>query len=145
VLPLPSFALVFLLAGLGLNPWFLALSASLGATIGEITGFIVGAGGRKLAEKRQEKKKGILGFFKKDWFDKAKSWSDNRGIFVVIVLFAATPLPHDVVGILAGAIGYDVRKFLGATFIGKMIMFSFLAWAGFFGIDMIMELLGSGI
>jgi len=140
ILPLPSFALVFFMAGLGFDPWLLALAASLGAAIGEVTGYLLGAGGRRVAEVH-DRRKVWLGMFRTNWLEKAQRWSERRGFFAVIVLFAATPLPHDVAGILAGAIGYDIKKFIGATFIGKMVMFSLLAWAGLFGIEWVLELM----
>ncbi|RLI98276.1 MAG: hypothetical protein DRO99_01095 [Candidatus Aenigmatarchaeota archaeon] len=140
--PLPGFALVFFLAGTGLNPWFLAISGGLGAAAGELTGYFIGMGGRKVAEGRRDK--GILSrmFGKKGMLEKASEWSKRRGTFLAIFIFAATPLPDDVTGIIAGAIGYDIRNFFLASFMGKLVMFSVLAWGGYLGTEWVLDIMG---
>ncbi|MFH1294492.1 MAG: VTT domain-containing protein [Candidatus Aenigmatarchaeota archaeon] len=121
MLPLPSILAVFL-AGAFLNPWVVGLTAGLGAAIGELTGYLIGRGGRKVAEKKQHK-----------WLKRTKHLIKKRGIFPVLVVFAATPLPDDAAGIVAGLLNYDWRKFLLASFIGKSVMNICVAWAGFYG------------
>jgi membrane protein YqaA with SNARE-associated domain len=121
ILPVPSFLAVFA-AGSLLNPWLVGLIAGIGAALGELTGYILGMGGRKALEARYKRDIGRL-----------KKVMEKYGMFPLLVLFAATPLPDDLVGILAGIIRYNVKKFLLATLIGKVIMHVGLAWAGFFG------------
>jgi membrane protein YqaA with SNARE-associated domain len=121
ILPVPSFLAVFA-AGSLLNPWFVGLAAGTGAALGELTGYALGIGGRKALESRYKKEIGT-----------AKRIMERYGMFPIIVLFAATPLPDDVVGILAGVIRYDIRKFLLAALAGKVLMNLGLAWAGFYG------------
>lgn len=121
MLPLPSIFVVFL-AGAFLNPWLVGLAAGMGAAIGELSGYLIGRGGRKVAEKKHHK-----------WLKKTKHWIKKRGIFPVLVVFAATPLPDDVAGIVAGLLNYDWRKFILASFIGKAAMNICVAWAGFYG------------
>lgn len=129
--PVPSFSLVFIL-GAVLNPWLLGISAAAGASLGELTGYGLGFGGRALSQKKLKK-----------WFNLADKWRKKHGFFAVIVIFAATPLPMDVVGILSGTIKYDVKRFLLAVFIGKLAISWVLAWGGFFGIKQILEIFGS--
>jgi membrane protein DedA with SNARE-associated domain len=144
-IPIPGFAIIFFMPGLGFDPWLLALFGAAGAAIGEITSYIIGVGGRKIADKR--KKEGLTEkvFRKKTLIEKAEEWSKKRGIFPVIILFAATPLPFDIVGLVAGVIRYDAKKFLLATFIGKFIIFSVIAWAGLFGMEWLLQTLAGGI
>lgn len=132
-LVVPVFMFVFA-AGALLNPWLIGLSAGLGATIGELTSYGIGLGAEKIIELK-EKKYG-------KWLDRAEKWFEKHGAFPIIILFAATPLPHDIVGLLCGVLRYDVKKFLLATFIGKFVMYSVLAWSGFFGIQWILSLFG---
>ena len=141
-IPVPGFAVIFFMPGLGFDPWLLALFGAAGAAVGEITSYAVGLGGRKVAEKR---KKGISEkvLKKKTLIEKAEDWSRKRGMFPVIILFAATPLPFDILGIVAGVVRYDPRKFLLATFIGKLILFSVISWAGLFGMEWLLATLGS--
>ncbi len=120
-LPVPSFLAVFT-AGSLLNPWIVGLAAGIGAALGELTGYVLGVGSRRVLKSRYEKEIRV-----------AKNIMERYGMFPIIVLFAATPLPDDIVGILAGVIRYDIRKFLMAAIIGKIIMNLGLAWAGFYG------------
>lgn len=121
ILPVPAY-MVVIAAGAYLNPWLVGIVAGAGATIGELTGYGVGFGGRKIVEKKHRK-----------LLEKSKRWAERHGMFPLLVLFAATPLPDDVVGLLAGVIKYNIKRFLTATFIGKVIAHVALAWAGAFG------------
>jgi membrane protein YqaA with SNARE-associated domain len=122
-LPVPGF-LFILAASPFLNPWILGVVAGAGMAIGELTGYALGRGGNRAVKKRELKwlSKG------EEWFKKGK----GRG-FLFIVIFAATPLPDDITGILGGIFRYDWKMFLLAAFIGKTIMNLALAFAGFYG------------
>ena len=132
ILPIPSFIVVFTFASV-LNPWLLGLVAGAGATIGELTGYGLGRGGREVLEKRYGK-----------WFKKAEKWAQDKGVFPIVILFAATPLPSDIMGAFCGMIEYDVRKFLLASFIGKTILHLIIAWAGFFGMRYVLSFFVTG-
>jgi len=114
---------------LGLNPLLVGLSAGAGAAIGEFTGYAIGFGGRKVIEKK----------WKKD-IKKAEKLFQKYGGFWVILLFAATPLPDDIVGILGGSLKYPLKKFFLASLIGKIILNLALAYAGFYSISWILNM-----
>jgi membrane protein YqaA with SNARE-associated domain len=128
--PLPSTFVVFG-AALFLDPLLLGLVGGLGAAIGEFTGYVIGAGGGKIIKRK----------WKKD-FKKAEKMFQKYGGFFIITLFAATPLPDDIVGILGGTLRYPLKKFFVATLIGKIILHLFLAYAGFYGINWVLEVFG---
>ncbi len=119
-IPVPSQLYVFLLAPV-LNPVLMSLAAGLGSAIGELTGYGIGLGGEKIIIKKYPQYKDSL----KAWKRKFK----ERG-FILLFLFAVTPLPDDIVGIVAGLLKYDVKKFLIAVFLGKTLMFLLVAYAG---------------
>jgi membrane protein YqaA with SNARE-associated domain len=125
--PLPSIFIVFFFASI-LNPFFLGVLSGFGSALGEFTGYIIGKGGRKLAEREDGK-----------WLKKSEKWVKKHGIFPVLILFAATPLPDDVVGIISGLINYDLKKFFLAVLIGKIILNLVVAYAGFYGIGWILK------
>ena len=129
-LPVPAFAVVFVFGAI-LNPWLVGLIAGIGAAIGELTGYVLGLGGREVLKRREDK-----------WFRKASKWSEKRGIFPVIILFAATPLPYDIIGILCGVIKYDLKKFFIATLIGKVAVSLAIAWAGFYSVSWVLAVFG---
>jgi membrane protein YqaA with SNARE-associated domain len=128
--PAPAFALTFLL-GSTLNPWLLGLSAGLGSAIGELTGYLLGYGGQEAFKKKYRK-----------WLTRASEFSQKRGMFPAILIIAASPIPTDIVGILAGVAKYRPWKFFLAMFIGKVIKYTLIAWAGFYGLGWIAGLFG---
>lgn len=129
-IPIPGFILVFA-AGRYLNPWFVGIAAGIGAALGELTGYGIGVGGKKVLEKKYGK-----------WIDKTKKYVEKYGIFWIVLAFAALPLPDDIIGLLAGIIRYDIKRFLIASIIGKIIMYLVLAWAGFYGISYVLSFFG---
>jgi membrane-associated protein len=134
IFPAPAFAINFILGGTpGFNPWLVGIVAGAGSTLGEVTGYGLGRGSRGLVEKRYGK-----------WLARAREWMERHGDFLIIVLFAATPLPHDVVGMLSGAVRYPFRRFLLATLMGKIIAGLALAWAGYYSIGWILGLFEIG-
>ena len=130
ILPAPTFLAVFA-AGSVLNPWLVGLFAGAGAAFGEITGYIVGLGGKQVIEKKHKK---LLG--------RTKKWLEAHGAFPIIILFAATPLPDDIIGIICGAIKYNWKKFFLASFIGKLALNLALAWGGFYGVQWVLTAFG---
>ena len=132
IFPAPSFVLI-ITSGAFLNPFLVALLASLGSTLGELTGYLIGYGSEMLLAKKVHIKKPGL----KKWAGKIMGMSKAYSLSFVIFLFALLPLPFDFVGIFCGTIKYDMRKFLAATFLGKLGKSLILAYAGFFGVHWI--------
>jgi membrane protein YqaA with SNARE-associated domain len=129
IFPLPAAAFVFG-AGAVLNPLILGIVAGLGAALGELVGYMFGWGGRKIS------KEAI-----KDKLEKARVVFEKYGGFFALIIFAATPLPDDIVGIVGGTLNYDIKKFFIAVFIGKTIFNLGLAFAGHYGINGILNYL----
>lgn len=132
ILPIPSFIFVFTL-GAVMNPWLVGISAGIGSALGELTGYALGKGGGNLIEIKYKKE-----------VEKYKKWIEKDKAFLLIVLFAATPLPDDVVGILCGVFDYNLKKFVIASIIGKCILNLVLAWGGFYGISWVLTFFGGG-
>ena len=132
IFPAPAFAINFILGGTpGFNPWLVGIVAGAGSAIGEITGYGVGRGSREVIEKKY-----------KHLLDRTRRWMEDHGDFLIIVLFAATPLPHDIVGMIAGAVEYPLKRFMLATLVGKIIAGVVLAWAGALSIGFFLEFFG---
>ena len=125
--PLPGYILIFIFGGI-LNPWFVALASALGWALGEGIAYGLGRGGGYIFKKKQEK-----------YFLRAKEWFEKNRGFAIIVIFATTPLPFDIVGIIGGTLNYNFKKFLLATFIGKLIAALILSFGGFYGIKWILN------
>jgi membrane protein YqaA with SNARE-associated domain len=130
IFPIPVVLITFTFATVA-NPVLVGIVAGVGNTIGELTGYYVGLGGRHVIKKREYA-----------WLKKAEQLAERRGPFFVILIFAATPLPSDVVGLLAGIIHYDMKRFLLATLIGKIFMNLMIAFAGFYGAAAVLTYFG---
>jgi membrane protein DedA with SNARE-associated domain len=133
-LPLPGFVAVFFMGSI-LNPWLVGIVSGIGAAIGELAGYWVGRGSRKVINARGRKEHA-------EWLDKGRKWIEKYKAFPIIVLFAATPLPDDVLGILLGAMEYDMKKFLVAMLVGKTVMCMALAFGGFYGAQWVLSIFG---
>lgn len=129
IFPAPSFVLI-ITSGAFLNPLIVALAASLGSTLGEFTGYLVGYEGKKLLQNKVHLRKPVY----KKWADKISKMAGTYKMPFVIFVFALLPLPFDFVGIFCGTIRYDTKKFFIATFLGKLGKSLLLAYAGFFGL-----------
>jgi membrane protein YqaA with SNARE-associated domain len=115
-LPIP-YLLIVARAGTFLDPLTLAVVAGVAATLGELTGYLVGLGGTGLVIRNK-------------WYGRAHDWICSYG-FWCIVFFACVPNPFfDAVGIAAGALRYSVWRFMLACFLGKFIKFLIAALIG---------------
>jgi len=128
--PLPAAIFVFSAGGF-LNPLILGVVAGFGAAMGEMTSYGVGFGGRKLILKKENVEK----------LEKITNFLKRRGTFFAIIFIASLPFfGGDLLGISAGFLKYDFKKFFLASFIGKSILHLIIAFAGFFGISWIKTL-----
>jgi uncharacterized membrane protein YdjX (TVP38/TMEM64 family) len=123
-IPIP-FALVIYFCGHFLNPLILGLITGKASTIGELSAYIAGRGGRKVIEAKYGHR-----------LDSVRKLIDRYGM-LVIFLFALLPLPDDLLLIPLGMIKYDIRKLITAMFFGKTIMCLVIAYAGFYSFSSI--------
>lgn len=116
VIPAPVILSAFI-GGSIYNPILVGLIVALGATIGELTGFMAGIGGQVAIKDHKH-------------FKSVEKWMTKSGFLTIFVL-AAIPNPlFDLAGIFAGATNYPIKKFLLATFLGKSVKFLGVALLG---------------
>lgn len=131
---IPTFSIIFLFSGFLKDPFqvfLLGTFSGLGSALGEITGYALGFSGRELISKDSER------------LEKIKKRINKYGV-VFIFLFAISPLPFDIIGIISGIIEYDFRKFIIATILGKIVKYLIICYAGFFSIGWILEIFRIG-
>ncbi len=89
-----------------------SLAGGIGAGLGKTLLFFLARSGRRLisSEKQDEFKRLVKVF--------------DRGIFMALLLFAATPLPDDIFYIPISITGYSIVKFFIAVSIGKTVITS---------------------
>ncbi len=132
ILPVPSFFVIFF-AGTILNPAAVGIIGGIGAAIGEMTAYAAGYGGRALIDR----KKAVSG----KHLNHVEKLFKKYGGVLIIFIFAVTPLPDDIIGLFCGAIKYNPKKFIIVSAAGKIILYLFLAYAGFYGWDMVSKYL----
>ncbi|RUM47147.1 MAG: hypothetical protein DSY37_03600 [Hyperthermus sp.] len=100
-------------ASSGLSPLdkvLVALGGGLGAAIGKMIVFYIGRGvNRILSENTRENLDVFIEAFK-------------RGVFIAVFLFAALPIPDDVLYIPLGVAGYSPLLFFVAVMLGKIVL-----------------------
>ena len=129
--PVP-FTITIYAFGSTLDPPLLGLVCGLGSTIGEFSAYLVGRGGRELIDERYGRR-----------LEGAKMLVQRYGM-LVIFLFAALPLPDDLILIPLGMLRYSLRKALVAAFLGKVVMCVTIAYAGRFSFVLVRDLFESG-
>jgi uncharacterized membrane protein YdjX (TVP38/TMEM64 family) len=128
-LPVPGLIFVYSL-GSTLNPLALGLIAGPGAALGELVGYVAGYGSSA-----------VIDNFK--IYHRIEGWMRRYGA-IVITLLAAVPNPvFDAVGVAAGSLRMKWWRFLIATWIGKTIQCTLIAYAGAFSFNLVEKLLSN--
>jgi membrane protein YqaA with SNARE-associated domain len=131
-IPIPSTFVIFIIAAnTALDPLLIAVFAGLGAAIGELSGYLIGLGGRKVIGEKYKRKMDILmKLFK-------------RFGSIVIFVFALTPLPDDLLFIPLGVMRYKILHAFIPALIGKFVSNLIVAYAGRFLIFAIRDFFGA--
>jgi membrane protein YqaA with SNARE-associated domain len=113
IMPVPYIiALAILVVVLPINPLLVGISAGFGASIGELSAWLLGRGTSEMIEDTS---------YGKRLDSLAKLVKKGYGI-PLIIFFAATPLPDDLLLIVLGMVNYNIGYALVACFIGKIIL-----------------------
>jgi uncharacterized membrane protein YdjX (TVP38/TMEM64 family) len=116
ILPVPG---VLITASMGavFNPFWVAIAAGTGATLGEITGYLAGYSGQAVVER-------------KDLYEKMVRWMKRYGDVTILVL-AFIPNPaFDLAGIAAGVLRMPLYRFLFWCCLGKILKMMLFAYGG---------------
>ena len=124
ILPMPGILLLFAL-GASFNPFLIGIAGGAGGILGELTGYVAGYSGGSIVSKNQA-------------YINTVKWVRRWGAIVVFI-FSATPLPMDILGIVAGALRYPVWKFLLVGWVGKSLLYTGMALAGAWGWEMLVD------
>ncbi|MBU3904658.1 MAG: VTT domain-containing protein [Nanoarchaeota archaeon] len=128
----PLSALVAFAVALNLNPVVIALFAGVGSATGETVGFLFGSGSKQVLIKKHNKKIKEV----EKLFEKYRAWA-------VIMFISFMPIvPIDLMGIVSGVIGYDIKKFYIACLVGKTLRYLLIALVVYYGISFASETFG---
>jgi uncharacterized membrane protein YdjX (TVP38/TMEM64 family) len=121
VVPVPGWILVATLGAI-LNPILVGVVSGIGGTIGEMTGYLLGYGGRLAVENT-----GI--------YARMVYWMKRWGSATIFVL-ALIPNPFfDLAGITAGLLRFPIWKFLLYGAAGRIPKNIFFAYTGVWGLQ----------
>jgi len=119
ILPAGNMLIMVALAATMPSPVVVGLVGGLGASIGEISGYIAGRSGRGLVAKSQ-------------MYSRVEGWLQRWG-WLTILLFSVVPFVFDLVGLAAGALRFPFWRFFFFCWLGRTILyvaFSLLAALG---------------
>ena len=116
--PVPIAVIVMTVVAKEWNPALAALAAAVGGTLGEMSGYVAGLAGRKIAIPGN-----MVGFAR------VESWINHYGAWAIVFLAFQPVIPFDVGGLIAGMARMPLRKFIPALFAGKLPKYLLLAYA----------------
>ena len=119
-LPVSALAAVCVAVAVDLNPFVVAVVAASAESIGELTGYLAGMGGKAIFDRNR-------------FYLRFKNLFSRYAAFTLL-FGSAIPNPlFDVMGVAAGSILYPVRKFLLLVFIGKTLKFTWVGLSCYYG------------
>ncbi|MEM2419441.1 MAG: VTT domain-containing protein [Candidatus Bathyarchaeia archaeon] len=129
--PIPYTVVLFTLgSNETFNPILVALASSLGAALGEFSGYLLGLGGRKIvSEKGRRNVEFLLKIL-------------GRYGALAIFIFALTPLPDDLLFIPLGVMRYGFLRAFIPAFLGKLCMSLIIVYSGRFMVGIIRDIFG---
>lgn len=129
VIPIPAMAVVFALGGILKYPFVVGIAAGIGETVGEMAGYMAGWGGEGPLKRRNWK-----------FYSRLQEWTKRHG-FLGLFILSSFPNPFFLfTAATAGALHYPLWKFLLSTGAGKIIKGLMVAYAGAFGLNIILKL-----
>ena len=112
IIPIPYTVILLTISApqFGFNPLLLAIVAGLGAAVGELVGYGLGYVGRRVVNKKHDRR-----------FNAMLKIFDRFGMPAVFI-FALTPLPDDLLFIPLGLMRYNLWKVFIPCVLGKFLM-----------------------
>jgi membrane protein DedA with SNARE-associated domain len=104
--PMPGL-MVLAAASTALNPFWAALLFAIGASLGELSGYIAGIAGRGVVQRSK-------------WYDRMEWWMKKYGGFTILILGFIPNFLIDMAGMVAGALKMPWYKFALWCFLGKL-------------------------
>ena len=140
LVPFPYFITTFVFGGLRdsislqfmFDPMLVGLVSGVAATLGDMTGYVIGYMGGHYVQSSQ-----------RDAFLQLLA-AHPRWTPAVIWFMAVTPLPDDIVVVPLGAARYSWWKVMVPQLIGKIMFLTAIAWSGRLGLQWVEAIFTSG-
>ncbi len=132
IFPVPTATIITPATALGLDPFAIAVIATVGSVIGAFVGYLLGLKvGRPVAER----------IFKQKHIDKVEGMYRKYGAWAVLIA-AFSPVPFKVFTWFSGIFELDKKKFFAASVIGRFAQFLIAAYVGNMAGPLILGFLG---
>jgi len=119
IAPVPIALAIMIAAATKWDPLLVSFSASIGGTLGELSGYYVGYLGEKIALIQSMES-----------YSKITVWMNQYGIWAIFLLALQPIMPFDVAGIISGAAKMPLQRFLPALWGGKFIKYTLICYSG---------------
>lgn len=129
--PLPTIVIIITFGRI-LNPFLVGLFGGLGSSLGALVVYTFGRGSKDIVEKRYGKELEKVG----------RRFNKHNGFWWIFVFNMIPFLSDSIIALFCGIVEYDLRNYILATLISKILFNLILAYAGFYSIDWIMGLFG---
>lgn len=138
IVPVPMLAIVFALGGVLKYTWLLGLVAGLGETFGALTIYMTGyGGGAALYRSRHGRIQAA--------YLRLMSLMERRGSLTLFILASVLNPFFYPAALAAGALRFGVKKYFIICWAGKTIKGFTVAYAGYWGLRGLLEMLGAPI
>lgn len=119
IAPVPFAVAIMITAATKWNPALIALAASVGGTIGELSGYYAGYLGKKIAISEN-----VVGY------KRVERWVQRYGVWAILFLAFQPIIPFDIGGMVAGAARMPLHIFLPVLWAGKFPKYLLLTYVG---------------
>jgi uncharacterized membrane protein YdjX (TVP38/TMEM64 family) len=119
IAPVPIASAIMVSIATQWNPFLVALFASFGGTLGELSGYFAGYIVEKSAINEST-----------PGYNRIRGWMNRNGPWAIAFLAFQPVLPFDIGGIIAGAARMSLWKFLPALWLGKFPKYLILTYFG---------------
>lgn len=126
--PFPTMVLVFSFGSI-LNPFLVGLSGGVGSTLGSLISYVFGRGSKDFLEKKYGERLEKM----------RKKFHQYKGFWWIMIV-NMTPLPDNLLALFCGMIKYDIRKYIVASLISKILFNLIIAYAGYYGVRGLLNL-----
>ncbi len=119
IAPVPFAVSIMIAAAAKWNPALIALAASIGGALGELSGYYAGYLGKRIALSDS-----MIGY------RSIERWVRHYGFWAIFVLAFQPIIPFDIGGLVAGAVRMPMHQFLPALWAGNFPKYLILTYAG---------------
>ena len=119
IAPVPVATAIMIATATRWDPIAVSFFASIGGTLGELSGYYAGYLGKRIAISKE-----VIGY------QKIAGWMDRYGLWAIFFLALQPVLPFDIGGLVAGASKMPLYKFLPALWAGRLLKYIAFCYSG---------------